>query len=164
MVDEEVKITEERHSLFQTALQTITGEVTNLLGRPDDLVPIVLRMHLLSEYQLERLIIARLSRGDRVIDKARLGYHQKLTLVDSFNLVSDSVIQVLSKLNTLRNECSHEREVVISASHVEKLGRSLGKEFSDMKRKYLDDLKGLLLAVFIRANVALVMEIHKLER
>ena len=115
-------------------------------------------MHLLSEYQLERLIIDRLPRGDRVVDKARLTYHQKLTLVDSFNLIPDSVIQVLSKLNTLRNECSHEREVVISASHVEKLGRSLGKEFSAMKRKRGDDVESLLLDVFIRVYVELVRD------
>lgn len=160
MVDEELMSAVETHPLFQT----ITHEVASLFGRPDDLVPIVLRMHLLSEYQLERLIIARLPRGDRVVDKARLTYRQKLTLVDSFNLIPDSMIQVLSKLNTLRNECSHEREVVISASHVEKLGQSLGKEFTAMEREYPDDLKRLLFAVFIRVYTPLVVEIRKLER
>jgi len=59
----------------------------------------ILRVHLLSEYYLERLIHICLPRGDIILDNGNLTFAQKLTLVSAFDVLKDRTIQCLKGLN-----------------------------------------------------------------
>ena len=101
-----------------------------------DPVMLILRAHLYSENLLERFLIANLPRGDKIIENgSNFSYSQKLLLVDSFNTVSDSIITALRNLNRIRNQCAHELDKKISSTDINKLGSSLGKTFTELKRK-----------------------------
>jgi hypothetical protein len=95
---------------------------------------IVLRVHLLSEQYLERLIQIFLPRGDRILENANFTYYQKLTLVSSFDVLNDKTVQCLKGLNRLRNQCAHGLDKKITMSDVEVLGRPLGKLCTQYRR------------------------------
>ncbi len=92
----------------------------------DDPTLLILRVHLLMEYYLERLIHVSLKRGDRVITDGGLSFYQKLVVVDSFDALKDSIVQSLKGLNKIRNRCAHDAEKKIALSDVEVIARPLG--------------------------------------
>ncbi len=100
-----------------------------------DPVLTILRVHLLTEHYLERLIHLSLPRADRVINAARLSYYQKLILVDSCNVIPDQLIQSLKGLNRVRNHCAHELEKTISWSEVELIAQPMGKLCTKWQRE-----------------------------
>ena len=131
-----------------------------LLGGEHDPVMLILRGHLFTESMLERIIFARLPRGDKLIEKGNLNYHQKLVLVDSFNCTTDSLISSLRGLNKLRNECAHELDKKIIENDVTRIGSPLGKQFTQFKkeanfdevvvlRKVIDFICGMLSGIAI---------------
>lgn len=67
-------------------------EIIKVIEDIEDPTVAVLKMHLLTENLLERIILSFLPSGDKLIDKGRLSYSQKLILVDSCDHVSDIII------------------------------------------------------------------------
>lgn len=112
-------------------------EFKKALESRDDLN--ILKFHLLFENILERIIVGVLKRGDRLIDKGNLSFSQKLLLVHSFDIISDSYIQALRHLNSLRNELSHDKGTIIKLDNFDLVGRPLGKAYTNIKRKYKND-------------------------
>jgi hypothetical protein len=96
---------------------------------------IILKVHLLTEYYLERLIHICLKRGDRVIKDGRLSYQQKLVLVDSLDILDDNIIQSLKELNKIRNSCAHKINKEITMADVELIARPLGKQCTKFRVK-----------------------------
>ena len=96
---------------------------------------IVLKVHLLTEYYLERLIHVSLKRGDRLINDGRLSYQQKLVLVHSLDILEDSTIQCLKNLNKIRNEFAHEISKQIEVKDIEFIARPLGQICSKYRAK-----------------------------
>jgi hypothetical protein len=99
----------------------------------------ILKFHLLFENILERIIVSELKRGDRLIDKGNLSFSQKLMLVHSFDIISDSYIQALKHLNSLRNELSHDKGTIITLDNFDLVGNPLGKAYTNIKRKYKNE-------------------------
>jgi hypothetical protein len=116
------------------------NEYYDARGEINDPVLLILRVHLFIEYMLERIIIAGLCRGDRVIEKARLSFVQKLVLVSSFDNVPSEDITVIRNLNTVRNRCAHERKKEITMADIELIGRPLGKEFTKFRKENHDNI------------------------
>lgn len=104
------------------------------LGTETDPVMMVLRGHLYSENLLERLIIIKLPRGDKVVESGNLTYHQKLILVEAFACVSDAITSSLRNLNKLRNQCAHDLQKRIADSDITRVGSALGKTYTKFKR------------------------------
>lgn len=96
----------------------------------------ILRIHLLTEYYLERLLSLLLPRGDKLISDGSLSFYQKLIVVAAFDVLSDGDIQALRDLNRVRNRCAHEMDTAITSADVELIGRSLGKEFTALRRAH----------------------------
>jgi hypothetical protein len=138
-------------------------ELTTALSKKEDLVLVVLRFHLLSENLIERIILAKLTRGDRLIERGRLSFIQKLFLLDSFDILSDGIIQSLKHLNTLRNACAHEKGKGIGPADVEKVGRPLGKPFTRIRREHLADLPRLVTEVFSLIFEPMLVKLAQLE-
>ncbi|MBU1365638.1 MAG: hypothetical protein KKE51_17620 [Gammaproteobacteria bacterium] len=105
-----------------------------VIGAESDPTMRVLRAHLFSENLLERLLIVKLPRGDKIIENGNLTYHQKLVLIESLDFIPDSIISALRNLNKLRNLCAHELNKTITESDITKIGSPLGKSFTSMKR------------------------------
>ena len=120
------------------------SQILNLGALP---VLVVLRLHLLTEYYLGRIIQTELPGGDGVLSDARLSYHQKLILVSSFDILDDVTLQCLRHLNKLRNECAHAYDKEITASDVERVGVPLGESFDKYKREFGKSILELLSAV-----------------
>lgn len=102
-----------------------------------DEVTMILRCHLLAEYHLDQFIVAFLPRGDVITDgeKARFMFNEKLTIVKSFNILPQHLIDSLYKLNSIRNKCGHEQEYGIMESDIDKIGHPFGMKYLDYKNK-----------------------------
>ncbi|EGQ7673853.1 hypothetical protein ACPDZV_003444 [Vibrio cholerae] len=91
---------------------------------------LVLKVHLFAENVFENLIALKLPRGDRLVDKGNLSFHQKLTLIDALDIIPDDVISSLRFLNKLRNQFAHDLDAKITHNELVKLGSPLGKIFT----------------------------------
>ncbi len=120
------------------------GTFVRLCPADQDSTLTVLRIHLLTEYYLERLLSLLLPRGDKLITDGSLSYHQKLIVVAAFDVLSDANVQALRGLNRVRNRCAHEMDTTISTADVELIGRSLGEEFTTIRREHGADAKKFL--------------------
>lgn len=123
----------------------------------------ILRIHLLTEYYLERLLSLLLPRGDKLIGDGSLSYHQKLMVVCAFDVLEDRNVQALKGLNRVRNRCAHEMDTDISIADVELIGRSLGKEFTALRREYAADVKKFLHLILssLCRNISAVIFLHE---
>lgn len=132
---------------------------------PDlDPVLLLLRAHLLTENLIESLIMLVLERGDRIVFKGNLGYYQKVSLLDSFDIVPDELISSLKNLNKVRNKCSHEMDKQITISDIDFIGSSLKEEYTKTKREYRSDHKTLLYSTLSYICGYLVGFIHSYEQ
>ncbi len=123
----------------------------------------ILRVHLLTEYYLERIIAIKLPRGDRLLEDGGLSYAQKIALVDSFSIVEDSLIAALRGLNKVRNRFSHEFNKAIDASDIDVVGRPFGVEYTKIKREYGQNLREMLHFVLITIGARLAGWTNHLE-
>lgn len=121
-----------------------------------DLELIVLKGHLVSERYIERFIKLFLLKGERILDKGRLSYIQKLELLDSIGIIPDDLIICFRKLNGLRNKLAHELDYEITIEDIDPIGVQLGEEYNKFKNERGGDLKNLLCTVigFICAGLA----------
>jgi hypothetical protein len=85
-------------------------ELDELFGGIANPTLLILRVHLYTEHVMERLILANLPRGDRVLEHGNLSYSQKIALVSAMDCVGDPFVTGLRSLNKIRNACSHERQ------------------------------------------------------
>ncbi len=110
-------------------------EMKEIFSEIVDPTLLVLRVHLYTEHLMERIIIASLPRGDRLIEKGRFTYSQKISLISSLDTIEDSFISGLINLNKIRNSCSHERQKKITSADIDFLGRSFSKEYIQIKKE-----------------------------
>lgn len=82
----------------------------------------VLRVHLLSEHYLERLIMTFLPLGKKFLKNTYLSYSIKLDLVSSFDIIDERIILSLKNLNKIRNRCAHNLDMEITNDNVESIG------------------------------------------
>jgi hypothetical protein len=148
---------------IEKAVRIAVKEFTNIIRETDSIIFPFLRFHLLTENLLERIITCQLAHADSLLDNANLRYHQKLCLVSSFDSLSDKVVQALKNLNSKRNRLSHTRSESISTDDIDKIGRPFGKEYSELRAKYSNDTKELMICVFELIYLDLFTVVHHLE-
>ena len=131
---------------------------------PDTQEPVlsVLRVHLLTEYNIERFFHALLPRADKIAD-ASLSYSQKLALLESLDELDDRTIQCLKGLNRVRNRCAHEHDKTITVADVELIGRPLGKEHTQIRNEHVDNTHDYLKAVLSAICRNIISQITWLE-
>ena len=120
----------------------------DLLRSKDDLTPMMLRVHLVTESLLERLIIAYLPKGSGLIEKGNLSYHQKLEVANSFEELDSLLIGALRQLNKVRNSASHSREASVNRAQIEQIGRPLGSGFTEIRREHGTNNEQFAMAMF----------------
>ncbi|MDQ1592077.1 MAG: hypothetical protein QOG71_2704 [Pyrinomonadaceae bacterium] len=112
-----------------------------LRGEP---IMALLRVHLLTEYYLERIIHLQLARGDKLIESGNFSYSQKLSLVSAMNVLPDDLLSCLKNLNKVRNKCSHEKDYQPTFADVELIGRPLGKNYTKLRRERPHTVENML--------------------
>lgn len=150
---------EELRRLLQPELK----ELVATLQHKDDLLPMLLRFHLLTESLLERLIVAKLPGGHVYLDNVSPTYHQKLELVNAFDVAASECIGALRKLNKLRNASAHVKGHSIVLGDIDAIGRPLGKSFIANRRKHGADVGVLLLTVVSEIFTLLLMAVYAFE-
>lgn len=138
---------------LRRAIDSESKELADSLVATGDLMLPLLKFHLLAERALERLILAQLPRGDRLLTGARLNFAQKLALVNAFDTIPDAAVQALRQVNRVRNQCSHVRAKAITLDDIDRIGQSLGPEYRQIKFKYAHDLPGLLVRTLINVYI-----------
>jgi hypothetical protein len=138
-------------------------EFNRTCGNIEDPVLLILRVHLYIEYMLERIIVANLRRGDRIIEKGRLTFVQKLVLVSSFDRVDDVYITMIGHLNSVRNRCAHERQKEITLSDIEQIGRPIGPPFTKIRKEFHDNILNCLIMTVSRLCGGLGAITHSIE-
>jgi hypothetical protein len=115
-----------------------------------NVVPVLLRFHLLTDHLLNRLIVAGLPQGQHIVDNGRLSYHQKIELVRSLEILSEDVIASLRQLNILQNKCSRFQptEIELSVTEVHSIAKPLGRIYWELRRSHGFSLKALSIATF----------------
>ena len=98
---------------------------------------IVVTLHLLTEFLLDRLIKARSPTPARILDDSRtFTYSVKLVLVRNMGLIEDEMFRNLDALRKLRNDYAHELDLDLPA----KLNQRFAPSFSeDVIRQVGDD-------------------------
>lgn len=118
------------------------------VSHKSDSVTMILRSHLLAEHYLDQLIGSGIPRGDFVIDN-NFTFIQKLIIVKSLDVIPSYILDSLKNLNTIRNQCVHVINYKVSENDIDKIGRTFGNEYSELKLKYLDNFKGLLYDILM---------------
>lgn len=105
----------------------------------EDLV-FILRIHLLIEQRIEKFLQIIIPRSDRVLE-GRFSFHQKLLILDSFDLLGEGLVKAIKNLNTLRNNYSHEVDFSITERELDLMGVPLlGKKYmAEHKKKNFEE-------------------------
>jgi hypothetical protein len=122
------------------------------ISESNELVNIILRTHLLCEYYLDQILIAKIPRGDCLIDDSRTTFSYKIQLLKSFNFLGSNQSYLLdsaSGLNRVRNDCSHTLDYFISESDIDRIGRPQGTKYLSLKKDNSEELKKLLVGTLI---------------
>ena len=139
------------------------SEYEKVCGSITDPALLILRIHLYVEYLLERLVLCKLPRGDRLLESGNLSFHQKLHLVASFDYLDDSQISVMRELNRVRNSCAHELHKEITIADVDKIGRPFGKEYTRIRKERYGNVFATLSGVLASLCGGLAACTHLLE-
>lgn len=148
---------------IQKYIKAEAEELANALTLKHDSLLIVLKFHLLVENFIERIILAVLARGDRLLEKGNLSFFQKLYLIHSFDIINDSIIQAIIHLNSLRNRHAHNKGHKLSVADIDLIGRPLGKKYTEIKKKCLSDIDKLLTETFMAIFTEIITEVAFLE-
>ncbi|MBP6857610.1 MAG: hypothetical protein KBC11_00215 [Candidatus Pacebacteria bacterium] len=97
---------------------------------------VLLRFHLLIEYYLDLIISVYLKKGVSLLDN-NLSFSQKLSIVDSFDLVPENIILSIKKLNSVRNKAAHDMDYIITERDVDSIGRCYGNNYIEFAKTYL---------------------------
>ena len=129
----------------------------------DDPIATILKLHLVSEYYLERVIGLTVHHPEKIIGNRGFGYSQKLSVVDALGEIDVELVEALKNLNKLRNRCSHKLNYEVTLEDLDKIGMAFGETWEEYKRKSLTlekqlaDIGGILCAE-LGKNTSLLRE------
>ncbi len=123
----------------------------------------VLRCHLHIECLLETILVRILPRADRILDERPPSFYHKLRLVHSFDIVPVSAIKAMERLNALRNKCAHQRSPQITLSDIDKIGRTLGRYYQELRQEHEKAPEDLFVYTCAHICGALSEVAHRIE-
>ena len=124
---------------IEKELDASLKEFKDYIGNTKDPVSAFLRVHLIIEKSLERIIRMHLQSPDTLLKDGRLNFSQKILLVGSFNILDKKVYNAIRHLNRIRNDLAHDIEYDLDKDSIEKLGNELRPWFTDIKKRYPED-------------------------
>ena len=106
------------------------------ISKARDSVYGILISHLFIDHLLDRYILASTVKDVGFTGKHGLSFAQKVKLVSAMSDINPQLVDSLNKLNEIRNDCAHEFGHEISLEKIEKLGRTLGKDYKRILEVY----------------------------
>lgn len=106
------------------------------IGKATDSIYGTLIAHLYIEHLLDRYLKTRIPKPEELVGVRGLSFANKLKLVKGFGEFDPQLLDSLSKLNWIRNDCAHVFGHQISNDKVEALGRTLGKDYKRILTQY----------------------------
>jgi len=125
----------------------------------------VIQFHLRAEQIIERILLVSLERGDKLLDNAGLSFHQKLCVIEALNVLDSRYVDALRKLNKLRNTCAHVNSEPINKQEIDKIGRCLGRTYTEIIRDIpkSDPLASLIIRLFAKIGSHMILRTMSLE-
>lgn len=117
------------------------------IGKASDSIYGVLIAHLYIEHLLDRYLKTKVKTAVGLFGKDGLSFNNKLKLVKGFGELDPQLIDSISKLNSIRNNCAHLFGHQITNKEVEALGKTLGKNYKKIKEKYPDAKVGAIMPI-----------------
>lgn len=105
-------------------------EFVHVIGAPMDDSTRLLRLHGLSEYFLERILLRQLPNGPVLTKDERFSYHHKLQVALALDALNSSTVGALRKLTRTRNRCAHERKPKVGLREILDIGEALNPLFA----------------------------------
>lgn len=92
--------------------------------------------HLYLEHLLNRYLKIKIPHEAKLFGERGLSFANKLKLIKGFGEFEPQLLESLSKLNSIRNDCAHVFGHQISNDQVEALGRTLGNDYKKIRTNY----------------------------
>lgn len=121
-IDEELK---KELAIFEVEIQKASDSIYGTLIA-----------HLYVEHLLERYLKAKLPNGVKLFGAHGLSFTNKLKIARGFGEIEPQLLDSLSKLNAIRNDCAHVFGHQISSEQVKALGRTLGMDYKRILHSY----------------------------
>jgi hypothetical protein len=153
---------DKRKNMDPQAVQEI-DEFIELMNSQDNITPMMLRAHLATENLLERIIIAKLPKGNSLLHNANLTYALKLEIANSLDEIQDYLIGALRQLNKARNSAAHTSTSSVTKEILEQIGRPLGKKYIEIRKETADNLEEMTQRTFGVIYGGLLGIVHRLE-
>src|SRR5713226_6500784 len=138
---------------FEVPQQTMQHLLLVLEQQDDSLK--VLRLHLFSEYFLNEILIAYLRTDQARLQRARLGYAQKVTLAEISHILDKDCCDLLRKLNSLRQKVAHELEYKVSKADKEALTEGMASTIEGISESNVFVRLAPFLAGYLSGGVQL---------
>ena len=106
------------------------------IGKATDSIYGTLIAHLYVEHLLDRYLKTKIPHEAMLFGERGLSFTSKLKLVKGFGEFESQLLDSLSKLNSIRNDCAHVFGHQISDAKIESLGRTLGKDYKRILTEY----------------------------
>jgi len=100
------------------------ARVISVIQQPLGWNDVAIRFHAITESFLDRIVVDHFNGGDRLLDDGRFTYAQKVTLVDSLGALEAGDVEILRKLNSLRNRCAHNAAYQVTKAELEAVAPS----------------------------------------
>ncbi len=117
---------------FQNELAIFKAEI----NKATDSIYGTLIAHLYVEHLLDRYLKTKIPHEAKLFGERGLSFTNKLKLARGFGEFESQLLDSLSKLNSIRNDCAHEFGHQISDDKIEALGRTLGKDYQRILTEY----------------------------
>jgi hypothetical protein len=117
---------------LQDELAIFEGEI----GKASDSIYGTLIAHLYVEHLLDRYLRTRIPHEAKLFGERGLAFSTKLKLAKGFGEIEPQLLDSLSKLNGIRNDCAHVFGHQITEKQVEGLGRTLGNDYKRILNEY----------------------------
>ena len=106
------------------------------IGKASDSIYGTLIAHLYIEHLLNRYLKTKIPNEPKLFGERGLSFANKLKLVKGFGELESQLLDSLSKLNSIRNDCAHVFGHQILDDQVEALGNTLGNDYKRILAKY----------------------------
>ena len=106
------------------------------IAKASDSIYGTLIAHLYVEHLLDRYLKTRIPHEPKLFGEHGLTFSTKLKLAKGFGVLEPQLLDSISKLNGIRNDCAHVFGHQITNKQVEDLGRTLGKHYERILEKY----------------------------
>ena len=106
------------------------------IGKASDSIYGTLIAHLYVEHLLDRYLRTRIPHEAKLFGERGLMFSTKLKLAKGFGELDAQLLDSISKLNSIRNDCSHVFGHQITNKQVEDLGKTLGSDYKRILNSY----------------------------